>query len=153
MQTALAGISRVGLQGGFFVPLSGGRDSASVVSLVYSMCRLVCAAVEDGGRLFCTCMLPPIILIPLEEQVLSDVRRIVPDEGAEYIPRDARQLCGKILFTSYMATENSSANTKRRAAALAQQIGSQHSRFILIEVFVAERLSHRRQKVWLLADL
>lgn len=41
----------VGLfQAGFFLPLSGGVDSAATACLVYSMCRQVCEAVKRGSR-------------------------------------------------------------------------------------------------------
>lgn len=41
----------VGLfQAGFFLPLSGGVDSAATACLVYSMCRQVCEAVKNGSR-------------------------------------------------------------------------------------------------------
>ena len=36
---------------GFFVPLSGGIDSCATATIVYSMCRLVVAAVEKGKRM------------------------------------------------------------------------------------------------------
>ncbi len=38
-------------QHGFFLALSGGRDSASVACIVYSMCRLVCDAVKKGTKI------------------------------------------------------------------------------------------------------
>lgn len=37
-------------QAGFFLPLSGGVDSAATACLVYSMCCLVCEAVWNGSR-------------------------------------------------------------------------------------------------------
>lgn len=37
-------------QAGFFLPLSGGIDSAATACLVYSMCHQVCEAVKDGSR-------------------------------------------------------------------------------------------------------
>lgn len=38
------------LQAGFFLPLSGGVDSAATACLVYSMCHQVCEAVKNGSR-------------------------------------------------------------------------------------------------------
>lgn len=38
-------------QGGFFLPLSGGIDSSSTACIVYSMCRLICREVKNGGEL------------------------------------------------------------------------------------------------------
>lgn len=94
-------------QGGFLLPLSGGVDSSSTATIVYSMCNLVVKAVASG-----------------EEKVLEDVRRIVSQ--ADYVPRDPRELCGRLFHTVYMATENSSNETKARAKLLSQQIGSYH---------------------------
>ncbi|XP_045039340.2 glutamine-dependent NAD(+) synthetase isoform X2 [Desmodus rotundus] len=94
-------------QGGFFLPLSGGLDSAATACLVYSMCRQVCEAVKNGNQ-----------------EVLADVRAIV--NQATYTPEDPRELCGRVLTTCYMASENSSQETSDRASNLAQQIGSHH---------------------------
>ncbi|XP_056134821.1 glutamine-dependent NAD(+) synthetase isoform X2 [Lampris incognitus] len=94
-------------QAGFLLPLSGGVDSSSTASIVYSMCVLVCQAVQDGNT-----------------QVLEDVRRVVSD--VSYHPTEARELCGRIFTTCYMASENSSEATRNRAKDLANQIGSTH---------------------------
>ncbi|ELW71942.1 glutamine-dependent NAD(+) synthetase isoform X2 [Tupaia chinensis] len=94
-------------QAGFFLPLSGGVDSAATACLVYSMCRQVCEAVKSGNQ-----------------DVLADVRAIV--NQISYTPQDPRDLCGRILTTCYMASENSSQETCSRARELAQQIGSHH---------------------------
>lgn len=96
---------------GFFLPLSGGADSSAVATLVGSMCRLVVQTIAAG-----------------DAQVLADVRRIVgePADG-DYRPSDPRELAGRLFFTSYMAAEVSSAETRRRAARLAGEIGAQHS--------------------------
>ncbi|XP_061612208.1 glutamine-dependent NAD(+) synthetase isoform X4 [Phyllopteryx taeniolatus] len=94
-------------QGGFLLPLSGGVDSSSVACIVYSMCVLVCQAIQNG-----------------DTQVLEDVRRLVGDDA--YLPRRPRELCGHIFTTCYMASENSSADTCNRAKELAGQIGSTH---------------------------
>ncbi len=94
-------------QGGFFLPLSGGVDSSSTATIVYSMCKLVVKAIEKG-----------------DEQALDDIRRIMGDP--EYVPKDGKELCGKIFVTCYMGSENSSEETRNRAKAFAQQIGSYH---------------------------
>lgn len=93
--------------GGFFLPLSGGVDSSSTAIIVYSMCRLVCEAVQEG-----------------DEQVLKDIRRILGD--SEYVASDAKELCNRLLVTCYMGSENSSKETRHRANALSDQIGSYH---------------------------
>ncbi|XP_070638845.1 glutamine-dependent NAD(+) synthetase isoform X3 [Bos indicus] len=94
-------------QAGFFLPLSGGVDSAATACLVYSMCHQVCEAVKRGNL-----------------EVLADVRTIVNQPS--YTPQDPRELCGRVLTTCYMASENSSQETCDRARELAQQIGSHH---------------------------
>lgn len=94
-------------QAGFFLPLSGGIDSSATACVVYSMCRQVCFAVSHGN-----------------EQVLADARRMVSDHG--YVPKDPRDFCRRVFTTCYMASENSSQDTCRRAKELAEQIGSHH---------------------------
>lgn len=56
--------------------------------------------------------------------MLTDVQNLV-DESS-YTPQDPRELCGRLLTTCYMASENSSQETHNRATKLAQQIGSYH---------------------------
>lgn len=56
-----------------------------------------------------------------DAHVLSDIRRTVGDPN--YIPQDPQELCGRVFTTCYMGTENSSEETKGRAAELAKQIG------------------------------
>ncbi|CAD1480281.1 unnamed protein product [Heterotrigona itama] len=108
-------------QGGFFLPLSGGVDSASSACMVYSMCDMIVDSVNKG-----------------DTQVLSDIRKIVGD--CEYVPTDPKQLCNTLLVTCYMGTENSSSETKARAAELASQIGSYHHS-IVIDVAVSAILT------------
>ena len=56
--------------------------------------------------------------------MIADARRIGGEpEESEFVPTDARELCGRILHTCYMGTENSSADTRRRARELAEAIG------------------------------
>lgn len=56
-----------------------------------------------------------------DQEVLADVRAIV--DQLSYTPQDPRDLCGRLLTTCYMASENSSQETCDRAKELAQQIG------------------------------
>lgn len=53
--------------------------------------------------------------------MLDDVRKIVHDES--YTPQSPRELCGRVLTTCYMASENSSQDTYNRAKWLAEEIG------------------------------
>ncbi|EGC49936.1 glutamine-dependent NAD(+) synthetase [Histoplasma capsulatum var. duboisii H88] len=97
-------------QSGFFLPLSGGLDSASVAVITFSMCRLVVSACRDGNQ-----------------AVIADVRRIVVvPEDSDWLPDTPQELCGKILHTCYMGTTNSSKETRNRAKQLAKSIGSYH---------------------------
>ncbi|XP_059088521.1 glutamine-dependent NAD(+) synthetase-like [Tigriopus californicus] len=94
-------------QGGYFLPLSGGVDSASTASLVFSMCTLVVKAVSQG-----------------DEQCLTDARRVVGD--SDYVPQDPKEFCRRIFVTCYMGSENSSQETRDRAKSLSKEIGSYH---------------------------
>jgi NAD+ synthase (glutamine-hydrolysing) len=71
--------------------------------------------------------------IKKDDQVLSDLRRIVDD--INYYPSSAKDLCSKLFVTCYMATANNSEETKQRAFSLASQIGSTHFS-ILIDLAV-----------------
>lgn len=92
---------------GFFLPLSGGIDSCATAVIVHSMCRLVVAAVENGN-----------------EQVLADVRSLTHDP--DFIPKTPQEIAGRIFYSSFMGTENSSKETRARAKALSEEIGSYH---------------------------
>ncbi|XP_021258369.1 glutamine-dependent NAD(+) synthetase isoform X2 [Numida meleagris] len=94
-------------QAGFLLPLSGGIDSSATACIVYSMCHQVCLAVKNGNA-----------------EVLADARKIVHDES--YVPEDPREFCKRVFTTCYMASENSSQDTRNRAKLLAEQIGSYH---------------------------
>lgn len=86
---------------GFFLPLSGGADSAAVAALASIMCSIVAAEAETGNK-----------------QVVADARRIVGDDA--YVPSDPVEFARRILFTCYMGTRNSSNATCARARALAR---------------------------------
>lgn len=62
----------------------------------------------------------PAMVAP-DQQVLTDIRSLVNESN--YTPQDPRELCGRLLTTCYMASENSSQETRSRATELAQQIG------------------------------
>jgi NAD+ synthase (glutamine-hydrolysing) len=66
-------------------------------------------------------------LSPIDETVIVDARSIAGEPvDSKYIPLDPREFCGRIFHTCYMGTENSSADTRNRAKALAEAIGSYH---------------------------
>lgn len=93
---------------GFFLPLSGGADSSSVAAQVGIMCQMVADEAKAGNA-----------------QVIADARRIT-GAGDDYLPTDPQELAGRLLFTCYMGTKNSSPDTRARAKALAGQIGASH---------------------------
>ena len=69
---------RIELASGFFLPLSGGLDSCSVATIVYSMCRLVAEKAAEG-----------------DAQVIADARRIAGEpEDSTYKPLDPNEFCG-----------------------------------------------------------
>lgn len=73
-----------------------------------------------------------------DAQTLQDVRRIVGD--STYTPSDPQELCSRIFTTCYMASDNSSEDTCKRAADLAAQIG----RFVSSQLTLVN-LKHYRQ--------
>lgn len=110
---------------GYFIPLSGGIDSCATAVIVYSMCRLVSAAAGRGGTLFLLNINKGLkIILLLETQVIVDARRIAGEpEDSDYLPLDPKEFAGRIFHTCYMGTENSSAETRRRAKQLSAAIG------------------------------
>ncbi|KAH8598443.1 hypothetical protein B0O99DRAFT_650308 [Bisporella sp. PMI_857] len=83
------------------VPLSGGIDSASTSTLVFSMCTLVIQAIKGGNK-----------------QVIADVKRIAgPYEKDGWLPSSAQDLCNKIFHTICMGI----------AKELAKAIGAYHT--------------------------
>ncbi|EQC40110.1 NAD+ synthase (glutamine-hydrolysing) [Saprolegnia diclina VS20] len=95
---------------GFFLPLSGGADSASVACIVGVMCHLATAAGNAG-----------------DIQVQKDILYLLgKDATATYESLTPQELASHILHTTYMGTENSSLATETRAKTLAAEIGNYH---------------------------
>lgn len=115
---------------GYFVPLSGGIDSCATATIVFSMCRLVHAAIQpptSSSSADSTGKGTSALTTDTCAQVLSDVRRICNEkENSTWTPSTPQELCNRIFVTCYMGTENSSAETRGRAADLARDIGSYH---------------------------
>ena len=108
-------------QCGYFLCLSGGIDSCATAVIVFSMCRMVYKAVEAGNQ-----------------QVIQDLHRVVGEpEGSTWEPSSPQQVCNKILHTAYMATSNSGSETRERARALSEAIGSYHIDFNFDPVITA----------------
>jgi NAD+ synthase (glutamine-hydrolysing) len=111
-------------QAGFLVPLSGGIDSCSTATLVFSMCREVIKALEQGNA-----------------QVKADVQRIAGAYDAEgWLPKTPQELCNRILHTVYMGMKTqSSTETRSRAERLAKDIGAYHKDTNIDNIFKAQR--------------
>ncbi|KAH6881377.1 hypothetical protein BKA58DRAFT_1428 [Alternaria rosae] len=111
-------------QAGFMLPLSGGIDSCATATLVFSMCRLVYKAVQDGNK-----------------QVLEDVRRIVgPYHGEDWMPTSPHQICNGILHTVYMGmSQQSSTETRSRAKRLAEDIGCHHVEADIDDIYTSTK--------------
>lgn len=104
-------LRRSGLNG-FFLPLSGGADSAATAAIVGSMCQQLVSAVEDKNA--------------ERTRLLSDIRRVT-GTGDTYVPKDARELAGRLFRTLYMGHgAASSAETRERARRVAEEIGAVH---------------------------
>ena len=92
---------------GFFLPLSGGADSAAVAGMVASMSSIVLNSIENGNK-----------------DALEDLRRIVGDK--DFTPKKYQDIVNQIFVTSYLSTKNSGKETLRRAEDLAKGINSNH---------------------------
>ncbi|KAL2259149.1 hypothetical protein VTK26DRAFT_7268 [Humicola hyalothermophila] len=108
---------------GFLVPLSGGIDSCATAVIVYSMCRIVMKAVEEGNG-----------------QVIEDVKRIARYGGEGVLPKTPQELCNQVFTTLYMGMKKqSSRETRQRARDLAGAIGSYHVNLDIDDVYEAQK--------------
>jgi NAD+ synthase (glutamine-hydrolysing) len=103
---------------GFMLPLSGGADSASVAAIVRIMCGLVVKEIASDE--------PDALCVSTAYNILGDELKKTFDTTVSERER-GDILCGALLHTSYMGTENSSASTRNRAKDLAAQIGAYHN--------------------------
>ena len=89
------------------------------------MCNLVADAANRGGTITALWTQRTLYLLwSSDKQVIADARRIageLPDSS--YIPSNPREFASRVFHTCYMGTENSSAETRRRAKELAGAIG------------------------------
>jgi NAD+ synthase (glutamine-hydrolysing) len=106
---------------GFVVPLSGGIDSGCTATIVFSMCSIIMGAIQNG-----------------DAQVEADVQRVVGIKG--WKPRNAEELCNRLLHTIYMGVSgHSSDRTRSRARRLAEDVGAHHTDMNIDHVFQAEK--------------
>eukprot|EP00940_MAST-03C_sp_MAST-3C-sp2_P000431 g431.t1 len=148
-------LRRSGAQG-FFLPLSGGADSASTCAIVGIMCHLVVDAIrrgdenvlEDARRVAGQTSERIASLKHRIELARADITRAIASEDevarqyaservkkaealldsvdVKYVPNDPREFCRRIMHTAYMGTKNSGDATRTRAINIANQIGSFH---------------------------
>ncbi|CAM1508881.1 Fc.00g026200.m01.CDS01 [Cosmosporella sp. VM-42] len=106
---------------GYLVPLSGGIDSCATATIVFSMCRIVIKAMEEGNK-----------------QVIEDVKRIAIYD--KELPKTPQALCNQIFTTIYMGMKKqSSRETRQRARDLAEAIGSYHVNLDIDDVYNAQK--------------
>eukprot|EP00916_Digyalum_oweni_P026758 GHVL01043937.1.p1 GENE.GHVL01043937.1~~GHVL01043937.1.p1 ORF type:complete len:508 (+),score=85.51 GHVL01043937.1:809-2332(+) len=100
---------------GFFIPLSGGADSSSVLTIAGSMCQIIykCLEIEEAST----------ETVVGSETIKSQIARIT---GVAECPKSHKELTNLLIHTAYMSSENSSNNTKELAKKLAEQTGSYH---------------------------
>lgn len=69
-------------------------------------------------------MVPYFYLSIPDKQVIADARRMTGEtEDSTYLPSDPQEFCNRIFHTCYMGTDNSSAETRKRAKQLSEAIG------------------------------
>ncbi|KAG5461407.1 MAG: hypothetical protein BJ554DRAFT_6408 [Olpidium bornovanus] len=94
-------------QSGYFLPLSGGLDSASTATLVHSMCRLVVEEAKKGSEFKTMNMSSqnklskpmPMSFSLADAQVIEDARRIAGESpGSPYSPTDPKEFAGYLAF-------------------------------------------------------
>jgi len=96
---------------GFFLPLSGGADSASSAAIVGCMCVIAYNISKEDST----------------SQVAADCRRICGiEDDPTWVPKSPQELGNKIFHTSYMGTDNSSEATESRAKRVAEAVGAYH---------------------------
>lgn len=106
---------------GFFLALSGGLDSSTVLLMVNGMAKLVLLSINAG-----------------EESTLQDLRRVTGE--ADFTPTTTQDIVSRLLHTCYMGTVNSSKETESRAKDLAKIIGAYHSNITIDETITANEL-------------
>ncbi|XP_055388575.1 uncharacterized protein LOC129617270, partial [Condylostylus longicornis] len=112
---------------GFFVPLSGGADSAAVVTIVGAMAQEVCTAMEAGDECQCHFTSSSYLSVFLIQFVISEVERVTRmSREKEGFPKQPAALCNILLHTCFMGSTNSSSSTRQAATALAEEIGAFH---------------------------
>ena len=113
---------------GYFLPLSGGADSAATATIVGSMCHLVHRACVEGDRTVLADVTRLLSLPPLPPPSDSDSKPTASSSLPSTFPDSfsPSYIANGIFYTCYLATSNSSTTTRDHAAALAKDIGANH---------------------------
>ena len=113
---------------GYFLPLSGGADSAATATIVGSMCHLVHRAVVEGDRTVQADVTRLLSLPPLPDASDADAKPTPASSLPSTFPADfsPSSLAAGIFYTCYLPTSNSGTTTRDHATALARDIGANH---------------------------
>ncbi|KAK1493188.1 carbon-nitrogen hydrolase [Colletotrichum cuscutae] len=104
-------------------PLKSVATDTPFTAIVFSMCRIVMKAVEEGNA-----------------QVIEDVKRLAKYDGEDVLPKTPQALCNQIFSTIYMGMKTqSSVETRQRARDLAEAIGSYHINLDIDDVYNAQK--------------
>ncbi|KAI3386640.1 hypothetical protein SNEBB_002310 [Seison nebaliae] len=115
-------------QAGFLLPLSGGVDSSSTATLVYSMCRLIFQHL-NGSESFNKNIQKEMLEIN-RRKVVEDLKKSFfksskGNDESTFPILSSEQLCHNLLVTVYMGKiGHSSMETRKRAETLSNSIGS-----------------------------
>jgi len=124
-------------QSGYFLPLSGGADSAATAAIVGSMCHLVVEAVtvqrdeqviRDLERLFSVPSFSSSLPSPSFSSSSPSSMSVRADGLPTHFPSPftPQSVAYQLFHTCYLSTDNSGPATRARAASLARQIGAYH---------------------------
>ena len=86
-----------------------GADSTATAGLIYTLCAKVHKELTTEPSTHQSCLL------------LGQLRSILKDDT--FVPTSIRDICNRLLVTSYMATNQSTDASKKRAEAFAKEIG------------------------------
>jgi len=92
---------------GFFLPLSGGADSASCLVMLHYMCLQLVICMKGGCK-----------------DVIKDVCIAVSEVEEVAVKFTAGELCKRLVCCGYEATGNSSEQTKNYSRELAEEVGA-----------------------------
>ena len=129
---------------GLFLPLSGGADSGStalavfylavrIIKVLNSEKDIVRFGADLGDKNAEEDPLTKLYRKERRQEVLDGLRKIVKDENFD--PKNPQEIVKRILFTRYLGTDNSSEDTRKRAADLAAFIGSDHQEISITKIF------------------